>query len=105
MTDSIPTQADADPSATSAEVEHFGAIARQLTESRRQILEIIEADGPLGLTDLVARWRTSAGGTPTAGRARHQATGLLWKLEALGWVAKTGGEYRLTGQGRAAIDR
>jgi hypothetical protein len=101
----VSTMEEEDPSATPAEVEHFGGIARQLTTSRRKLLEIIDAADPIGLGDLVARWRSSESGARTSGRAAHLTTGLLWKLEALRWIDDFDGRYCITGEGRLALNR
>jgi hypothetical protein len=94
-----------DPTATPAELDHYGAIARQLTGPRRRILELVDRCGPTDLPGLARCWAVSH--PDEAGRLGdrlgHLTTGLLWKLEALDWVAAEADSYTLTDQGRRAL--
>ena len=94
-----------DPSATPAELAHYGAIARQLAGARRQVLELVDRCGPTDVDGLTGCWEmTSPADAERLGsRLEHLTTGLLWKLEALGWVQVDSGEYSTTGAGRAAL--
>lgn len=95
----------ADPTATAEELARYGAIARHLTGSRRQVLEAVDRCGPTDLAGLTGCWQDRYPDeiARLGDRVDHLATGLLWKLEALGWVQVEAGEYSATGAGRDAL--
>ena len=95
----------ADPSATAEELAHYGSIALHLTGSRRQVLETVARCGPADLDGLTECWRDGyPDETARLGPGLdHLATGLVWKLEALGWVHVEAGTYSATPAGHAAL--
>jgi len=94
-----------DPTATAAEVEHFGAIARHLSGARRRALELVEDCGPVDLPALMACWAANHPDEANrlGDRLPHLATGLLWKLEALDLVTTDDERYAITPAGRVAL--
>lgn len=93
------------PTATPAELDHYGVIARHLTRPRRLVLELIDTCGPTDLPGLARCWAATRPDEAArlGHRISHLTTGLLWKLEALGWVAVDDDSYAITDPGRGAL--
>ena len=81
------------------------AVARGLTGPRREVLAALQACGPADAESVAECWRSrqpaDAGALPDS--LPDMASKLLWKLEALGWVAPVDEGFAITPDGVVAL--
>lgn len=80
-------------------------VARHLTGVRALVLQILSAAGPLTREGILHEWERrrpdlGAGHRDRLPRMRDET---LWRLTNLGWIAREGAEYHLTGAGESAL--
>lgn len=79
-------------------------IRRYLTGPRLTVLAIVDRGGAGGADDVARSWRAErASLSPAHVRRLPRIAGqLLWQLANLGWIERSGGEWKVTELGRHA---
>lgn len=80
-------------------------LARHLTGVRLLVLEILASAGPCTREEVLREWERRRPGLGVGHRVRlpRMRDETLWRLVILGWVAREGETYLLTGDGQRAL--